>query len=253
MVNVQINVPKPPVFRFKNYWLQLEDFHTIFQDSWSQPLFQPDLAKRLMTKFKRARKAIKGWYKSLPNLAKLIDKVKLVIQLLDFIEESRDLTIQEWNFKEILILHLHDLLSKQRTYWKQRGQIKWVTLGDAGTKFFHANATIKHRHNLISSLKDDNGNTTFSHTDKATVLFNAFKNRLGTSQQTYMVFNLPSLIQPIDNLSELEHPFSCHEIDPIIKCLPSNKSPGPDGFNTDFVKKCWSVIAPDFYELCKKN
>jgi hypothetical protein len=84
------------------------------------------------------------------------------------------------------------------------------------------------------------------------VLFNAFKNRLGTSQQTSMVFNLPSLIQPIDNLSELEHPFSCHEIDRIIKCLPSNKSLGPDRFNTDFVKKCWSVIAPHFYELSKK-
>ncbi|KAL5678574.1 hypothetical protein ACJX0J_014705, partial [Zea mays] len=36
-------------------------------------------------------------------------------------------------------------------------QIKWATLGDAGTKFFHANATIKHRHNLILSLEDDNG------------------------------------------------------------------------------------------------
>jgi hypothetical protein len=236
MVNVQINVPKPPIFRFENYWLQLEDFHSIFQDSWSQPLFQPDPAKRLMAKFKRERKAIQVWCKSLPNLEKLIDKVKLVIQLLDFIEESRDLTIQEWNFKEILILHLHDLLSKQRTYWKQRGQIKWVTLGDAGTKFFHANATVKHRHNLISSLKDDNGNTALSHTDKESVLFNAFKNRLGTSQQTSMVFNLPSLIQPIDNLSELEHSFSSHEIDQIISSLPSNKSLGPDGFNTDFVK-----------------
>jgi hypothetical protein len=206
MVNVQINIPKPPIFRFENYWLQLEDFHSIFQDSWSQPLFQPDPAKRIMAKFKRARKAIQVWCKSLPNLAKMIDKVKFVIQLLDFIEESRDLTIQEWNFKEILIHHLHDLLSKQRTYWKQRGQIKWVTLGDAGTKFFHANATVKHRHNLISSLKDDNGNTILSHTDKESMLFNAFKNRLGTSQQTSMVFNLPSLIQPIGNLSNLSSP-----------------------------------------------
>jgi hypothetical protein len=206
MVNVQINVPKPLIFRFESYWLQLEDFHSIFQDSWNQPIFQPDPAKRLMAKFKRARKAIHVWCKSLPNLAKLIDKVKLVIQLLDFIEESRDLTIQEWNFKEILLLHLQDLLAKQRTYWKQRGQIKWATLGDAGTKFFHANATVKHRHNLISSLKDDNGNMALSHTDKESVLSNDFKNRLGTSQQTSMVFNLSALIQPIDNLSELEHP-----------------------------------------------
>jgi hypothetical protein len=88
-----------------------------------------------------------------------------------------------------------------------------------------------------------------SHADKEIVLFNAFKSKLGTSQQTSMVFNLSSLIQPIDNLSELEHPFSCQEMDQIITCLPSNKSPGSDVFNTDFVKKCWRVIAPDFYEL----
>jgi hypothetical protein len=94
----------------------------------------------------------------------------MVIQLLDFIE-SRDLTIQEWNFKDIFIQHLQDLLSKQRTYWKQRCQIKWATLGDAGTKNFHANATVKHRHNLISSLKDTNSNVDISHVEKASVLF----------------------------------------------------------------------------------
>jgi hypothetical protein len=65
---------------------------------------------------------------------------------------------------------LQDLLSKRRTYWKQRGQIKWVTLGDAGTKFFHANATVKHQHNLISSLKDDNENMAISHVEKEIVL-----------------------------------------------------------------------------------
>jgi hypothetical protein len=125
-------------------------------------------------------------------------------------------------------------------------------LGDAGTKFFHANATVKHRHNLISSLKDANGNIAISHEEKAVVLFQAFKDRLGTSQQTSMVFNLSSLIQLIGNLSELEIPFSHQEIDQVINNLPTNKSPGPDGFNTDFVRKCWLVIAPEFYELCNK-
>jgi hypothetical protein len=31
--------------------------------------------------------------------------------------------------------------------------------------------------------------------------------------------------------------------------LPNNKSPGPDGFNGEFLKKCWSVIAQDFYDF----
>jgi hypothetical protein len=205
-----------------------------------------------MAKFKRARKVIHGWQKSLPNLAKVIAKTELTIQLMDFIEEIRDLTIQEWNFKNTLVQHLQSLLSKQCAYWKQRGQIKWVTLGDAGTKFFHAHATSKHRLNSISSLSCDNGMVAFSHKDKEEVLFQAFKNRLGTSQPTSMVFNLSELIQSARNLSALEVPFSRSEIDQIIKNLPSNKSPGPDGFNTDFVKKCWPVIASDFYEVCDK-
>jgi hypothetical protein len=129
-----------------------------------------------MAKFKRARKVINGWQKSLPNLAKLIVKTELIIQLMDFIEESRDLTIQEWNFKHSLVQHLQSLLSNQRAYWKQRGQIKWASLGDAGTKFFHANATSKHRHNNILSLSCDNGSVAVSHKDKEEVLFQAFKN-----------------------------------------------------------------------------
>lgn len=31
--------------------------------------------------------------------------------------------------------------------------------------------------------------------------------------------------------------------------LPSD-TPGPDGFNTNFVKKCWPIIKADFYAFC---
>jgi hypothetical protein len=68
------------------------------------------------------------------------------------IEECRDLEIQEWNFRDTLQTQLSTLLEWQRIYCRQRGSIKWITKGDAGTKFFHANATIRHRQILISSL-----------------------------------------------------------------------------------------------------
>lgn len=34
--------------------------------------------------------------------------------------------------------------------------------------------------------------------------------------------------------------------------MPSDKSPGPDGFNRLFRKACWHIIKDDFYELCQK-
>ena len=53
-----------------------------------------------------------------------------------------------------------------------------------------------------------------------------------------MQLDLDSLLQASSQLGCLEEPFSHEEVDAVIKNLPTDKSPGPDGFNTDFVKKC---------------
>jgi len=166
-------------------------------------------------------------------------------------EERRNLTIQEWNFRALLQQHLAHLLELQKIYWKQRGTIKWVTCGDAGTKFFHANATIRHRQNFISNLVTDSGNTVSKHEEKANLLWEAYKECLGTSEYSSMLFDLHSLLIQSEHLEGLEEPFTKTEIDDIIKELPYDKSLGPDGSNTDFIKKCWPTIAQDYYEICQ--
>jgi hypothetical protein len=40
------------------------------------------------------------------------------------------------------------------------------------------------------------------------------------------------------------------EIDDIVDDLPHNKSPGPNGFNSQFLQKCWPIVKHDFYDLC---
>lgn len=116
--------------------------------------------------------------------------------------------------------------------------------------FFHANATIKHRRNLITSLMDSSGNMVKDHNLKADILWASFKNRLGSSNHQEMLFDLPSLFRVNPVLSHLVQPFTRKEIDEVIQALPSDKSPGPDGFNNNFIKKCWRIIKHDFYKLC---
>jgi hypothetical protein len=36
----------------------------------------------------------------------------------------------------------------------------------------------------------------------------------------------------------------------VVRNLPTNKAPGPSGFNTYFLKKYWSIVYEDFYSLC---
>jgi hypothetical protein len=139
------------------------------------------------------------------------------------------------------------LLNIQKIYWKQHASIKWITEGDICSCFFHAHATVKHRRNSIASLTDDNGIIHSEHDHKSNLLWNAFKSRLGSSNFLGIDFDLTDLLPRHDGLQWLGFPFTKQEIDSIIKSLPSDKSPGPDGFNTNFVKKCWHVIAQDFY------
>lgn len=146
---------------------------------------------------------------------------------------------------------LINLLEQQKTYWKQRGSIKLVKLGDAGTSFFHANATIRHRKNLITQLSLPNGSTVSNHADKQLAIWEDFKVRLGISEFSGFLVDPAMFINRCDTLDLLEGPFSSNEIDGVIKNLPNNKSPGSDGFNNEFYKKCWFIIKADFYNLCK--
>jgi len=40
------------------------------------------------------------------------------------------------------------------------------------------------------------------------------------------------------DLAWLQDPFTREEIDSVVRNLPNNKAPRPDGFNSEFIKKC---------------
>jgi hypothetical protein len=238
VVTISTSIPSSKIFRFENFWLEHQDFMNIVQQNWVAPQHISDPAKILTAKFKNMRRALKEWHIGLSNLKILIGNVKLILYFLLFIEEFRDLCLPEWNFKVLLEQKLISLLHQQHVYWKQRGPIKWVTLGDASTKFFDAHATVKYRRNLITSLQVSPDHYVSTHEEKAQHIWTSFKERLGISNFTGINFDLPVLLEGVDDLSSLVSPFAKEEIDNVIRNLPSDKAPGPDGFNTDFFKKC---------------
>jgi hypothetical protein len=87
-------------------------------------------------------------------------------------------------------------------------------------------------------LRNSNGVEKYSHEEKAEIICEAFKSRMGISVFSEMYFNLDELIQPVMDLEALINHITHEEVNTIVKNLPSGKSPGPDGFNSNFIKKC---------------
>jgi hypothetical protein len=72
-----------------------------------------------------------------------------------------------------------------------------------------------------------------------------YENLLGTSLDRAHSINLQELGINSHNLADLDMPFSEEEVWAIVKRIPSNKAPRPDGFTDRFYKTCWPIIKGD--------
>ena len=145
--------------------------------------------------------------------------------------------------------HILKLLKHQKDYWKKRYAIRWTKFRDENTKFFHAAAIERYKINTITSLKTWKI-CVCDYSEKVTLLLEEYKQRMGCTTSPDMLYNLSQLVQSNSNLRRLSKPFTIEEINNIVKQMPADKAPDPDGFNGYFIKSCWETIKGDFYSLC---
>jgi hypothetical protein len=224
-------------------------FKETVKNLWEKPVRASNSATTISAKLKNVRRGLKHWSKSISKLKLLIENSNMVLLQLDVLEEKRPLFLQEWNFRVILKRHINRLLEYQNKYWKKRCTYRWAQVGDENTKYFHARATERFRHNSIVSLTLEDGRRVENHEEKAAAFLTSFKSRMGVSNTPHICFDLAALFQRVEGLEEVSAPFTKEVIDKVIKSIPADKAPGPDGFNGMFLKVCWDIIAPEFYIL----
>lgn len=117
---------------------------------------------------------------------------------------------------------------------------QWMFLGEENTSI----ATKRYRVNFISQILDHEGQVVSSHEQRAALFYKSFKDRMGVSNYPTMALGLRDLFPVQINLDSLVDPFSTEEIDSLIKIIPIDKAPGPDGFNGFFLKKMLAHYCP---------
>ena len=249
VVSVGTSIPKAQVFRIENYWIHMPGFLEVVSNIWN--IHCPgDGAKSISSKFKLLRKGLRNWSTSISVVNRLVENCNDTIFMLDEIEESRALHITEWNFRRVVKSKLSHLLMCKQEYWKKRCTARWAKLNSENTSYFHAMATIRYRHNVISSLVREDGSVATNHHEKAGILRQTFKDRLGSTIPIDPSFDFSAHLAHHQGLEALSSKFTHAEIDAAVADLPIDKAPGPDGFNGLFIKICWPIIKFDFYRLC---
>jgi hypothetical protein len=97
-------------------WVEQPGFMELVKRSWNFPVKSGSIAKVITAKFKNLIYELKKWGRNLSQLKILIEKCNKVIFQLDDIEDSRHLSRPEFNFINIIKVHLKYVLNTQSVY-----------------------------------------------------------------------------------------------------------------------------------------
>ena len=110
VVDINTSIPRSNIFRFENYWVEMEGFLDCVANSCKSGSRKQGVYDVIADKLKSLRQALKKWQTNLSKLKILIAKCNRVVLILDSLEELRPLFRQESNFRSIVKLHVEHLL-----------------------------------------------------------------------------------------------------------------------------------------------
>jgi hypothetical protein len=216
--------------------------------AWEQPVNTQNALLRMHVKLMRTARALKIWRRSIFSEWKLkLAILQIILLELEKAQERRLLTPEEQEFKRYLKAKSVGMAAVQKARAKQHLRLKWIREGDANSRLFHIYANARRKKSFVSALHGDEGVAT-TQQDKMRVATEFFTKAVGTNSARSRRLNWVALGYSPFNLEDLDMPFMEQELFGIIKSLPSEKAPGPDGFIGIFYKECWGVIKDDLFQ-----
>jgi hypothetical protein len=219
-----------PRFRFEVIWTKFDGFVDVVRQAWQTQLPGASTCRTLDFKLCAVAKALKSWSaKHVRSIRFQLAAARAVLFEFDVAQETRQLSQEELDLHRELKVNILGLASlpSERSVARQRARVRYLREGDENTRFFHLQACHCRRKHYLVTIQHDG--QTFSEEDaKADIVF-YYNDILGKPFLRQHRVHLGQLQLPRLDLSDQVEPFSVEEITTIIKEIPSDRAPGPDG------------------------
>ena len=113
--------------------------------------------------------------------------------------------------------------------------------------------------NQINKIRNENGEITTDNTEIQRIIRDyhqqLYANKMDDLEEMDKFlekYNFPKLNQDQEEMENLNRPITSTEIETVIRNLPANKSPGPDGFTAEFYQKFREELTPVLVKLFRK-
>lgn len=248
-------VGKRKPFKFTNVVAETSEFMEVIGNYWKdmQPLFQSTSA---LYRFSKYLKGLKPHLRTLSKskLGSLTKKVKEAYSDLCVKKEQmmRMPTPENVYAEREAFARWQRVSDIEEKVSKQRSKVHWLQVGDKNNKAFYNAAKIRESRNAIREIKCADGSCVTTQDDikkEAERFFNEFLTFEPRDVETASVEELKETIPyrcTEEERTKLTRVVTEEEIKEVVFNMPSNKSPGPDGYTTEFFKASWSIIGKDF-------
>lgn len=121
----------------------------------------------------------------------------------------------------------------EEKYLKQISKLHWLNVGDMNNKMFHRAAVMREAKNSIKEVVCQDGRVLVKEDD------------IKSEAERYFQAFLQHIPNDLDHQT-LTRVVSGEEIKKVLFAMPNDKSPGPDGYTSEFYKASWEIIGTEF-------
>lgn len=253
IIKTELLKPKKP-FKFVNALVEMPEFLPQTRGFWdnTEPLFN---STSVLFRLSKKLKALKPVMKRLSR-EKVGDIIRKTREAYNTLCEAQSKTLEtpsQVNIYEEAVAYRRwiFLSALEEKVISQRAKVHWLDVGDGNNKSFHRAAAVREIRNSIREIKRLDGTIADNQEDIKQEAVEHFFNFLTHTPQDFREISMEELQEilnyecTVEDREMLMKRVTTEEVKKVVFSMAADKSPGPDGYTSEFFKASWDITGPD--------